>query len=61
MDGLLIKVKLDPSCDKQLIEYFSLIPKSRRAEQARRLILDGLRINTSDQVQGSSVNVVSSM
>ena len=54
MDELLIKVRLDLNCDQELIKYFESVPKRRRAEQARRLILDGLRSSSPCHSQYSA-------
>ena len=43
MEELLIKVKLNKKCDQELVDFFEHIPKRRRAEQIRKLALDGLR------------------
>ena len=42
MNALLIKLKLEPACDKELIKYFESIPARRRAEQVRRLLTTAL-------------------
>jgi len=50
MDALLIKVKLEPSCDKKLIEYFQSLPKRRRAEQVRRLLTTAMNIKGTESI-----------
>jgi len=59
MDELLIKVRLYLNCDSELIEHFKTVPKRRRAEQARKLMLDGLRSRLAYLSKNNSTQPVS--
>lgn len=41
----MIKLRLEPACDRELIEYFQSIPKRRHAEQVRRFLTAALQFS----------------